>query len=265
MGSAMNLDTVLVEHRDGVAIIKLNRPQRLNAMTPQLMRDLHTALEATGRDPAVRVAILTGEGRAFCAGDDLKETATSELTPALARRFVLDVQQITLDVRAMPQPLIAAVNGYALGGGCEIALSCDLVVAAENAQFGFPEVGVGLTCTGGITHILPRAIGPHRAKELILTTRRFDAHEADRLGLVNRLAPPERLLDEALALAQTIAAQAPLSVTLMKLAIDRGLQADLDTTMAFETEGLIATFLSQDALEGARAFVEKRQPQFRGA
>ena len=178
----MTLETVLYDVRDGIARIRLNRPHRLNAMVPQLMRDLHQAFQAAGNHPAVRVVILSGEGRAFCAGDDLKESARGHGGVAEIREFVNEIQQVTVDMKSMPKPIIGAVHGYAVGGGCELALDCDLVVAAEDAKFAFTEMGVGLFCTGGVTHFLPRTVGLARAKELIMTGEFFDGREAARLG-----------------------------------------------------------------------------------
>ncbi|MBI3454580.1 MAG: enoyl-CoA hydratase [Candidatus Rokubacteria bacterium] len=260
----MKLDTVLYETRDGVAHIRLNRPHRLNAMVPQLMRDLHEALQGAARDPDVRVVILSGEGRAFCAGDDLKESAKGHGGIAEVRQFVHEIQQVTVDIKTVRKPVIAAVHGYALGGGCELALDCDLVVAAEDARFGFPETGVGLFVTGGVTHLLPRAVGLAKAKELIMTGEYIDGREAARLGLVNRVVPKAEVLTVAEALARKIMGKAPLAIELAKTALEAGVQADLGTAMALETEGTITCFLSEDAREAAQAFVEKRPPRFRG-
>lgn len=260
----MKLDTVLYETRDGIAHIRLNRPHRLNAMVPQLMRDLHEALQGATRDPDVRVVILSGEGRAFCAGDDLQESAKGSGGIAEIRRFVHEIQQVTVDIKTMRKPVIAAVHGYALGGGCELALDCDLVVAAEDARFGFPETGVGLFVTGGVTHLLPRAVGLAKAKELIMTGEYVDGREAARLGLVNRVVPRAEVLTVAEALAAKIMGKAPLAIELAKTALEAGVQTDLGTAMALETEGTVTCFLSEDAREAAQAFVEKRPPRFRG-
>ena len=260
----MTFETVLYDAQDGVARIRLNRPHRLNAMVPQLMRDLHAALQGAASEPAVRVVLLSGEGRAFCAGDDLKESARGHGDIGEVRRFVDEIQQVTVAIKSMAKPVIAAVHGYAVGGGCELALGCDLVVAAEDAQFGFPETGVGLFVTGGVTHFLPRAVGLARAKELIMTGERFDGRQAERLGLVNRVVPAQRVLAEAEALARAIMAKAPLPIAMAKEALESGAQTDLRTAMALETVSTVACFLTEDAAEGARAFVEKRRPVYRG-
>lgn len=260
----MKLETVLYDVQDGVARIRLNRPHRLNAMVPQLMRDLHRAFVAAAEDPAVRVVILSGEGRAFCAGDDLKESAQAPTDVGHVRAFVNEIQQVTVDMKSMPKPIIGAIHGYAVGGGCELALGCDLIVAAEDAKFGFPETGVAQFVTGGITHFLPRAVGLAKAKELIMTGEFFDGREAERLGLVNRAVPKEDVLACAEALARKIMEKAPISIELTKAAIESGVQTDLTTAMALETAATITCFLTEDAKEGARAFVEKRPPQYRG-
>ena len=260
----MRLDTVIYEARDGIAYVRLNRPHRLNAMVPQLMRDLHAALSAAASDPLVRVVILSGEGRAFCAGDDLKEAAKGHDGVAAVRQFINEIQQVTVDMKTMRKPIIGAIHGYAVGGGCELALGCDLIVAAEDAKFGFPETSVAQFVTGGITHFLPRAVGLAKAKELIMTGAVFDGREAARLGLVNRAVPKDEVLAGAEALARTIMEKAPISIELAKLALESGVQVDLTTAMALETTATITCFMTEDAREGARAFVEKRPPQYRG-
>ena len=171
-----------------------------------------------------------------------------------------EIQQVTVDMKSMPKPIIGAVHGYAVGGGCELALDCDLVVAAEDAKFAFTEIGVGLFCTGGVTHFLPRTVGLARAKELIMTGEFFDGREAARLGLVNRVVPAAEVLPTAEALARTIMAKAPIPIAMLKGALESGVQSDLATAMALETASTVACFLTEDAQEGARAFVEKRPP-----
>jgi enoyl-CoA hydratase len=260
----MNLETVLYATRDGIADVRLNRPHRLNAMVPQLMADLHSALQAAEADAAVRVVVLSGEGRAFCAGNDLKETATGHGGVADALAFVDQIQQVAVDMKTMRTPIIGAIHGYAVGGGCEMALGCDLVVAAEDARFGFPETSVGQFVTGGVTHFLPRAVGLAKAKELLMTGAFFTGREAQQLGLVNRAVPAAEVRAVAESLARTIMEKAPLSIALMKVALETGVQSDLATAMALETASTITCFLTEDAKEGARAFVEKRAPRYRG-
>lgn len=260
----MKLETVIYETRDGIAHIKLNRPHRLNAMVPALMRDLHEAFAAAAKDPGVKVVILSGEGRAFCAGDDLKETAKGTGGAAEIREFVNEIQQVTVDMKTMGKPVIGAVHGYALGGGCELALDCDLLVAADDARFGFPETSVGLFVTGGVTYLLPRTVGLAKAKELLMTGEHIDGREAERLGLVNRAVPRDEVLACAETLAKKIMEKAPIAIQLAKTALEAGVQADLKTAMALETEGTVTCFLTEDGKEGAQAFVEKRPPRYRG-
>ncbi len=260
----MTLETIVYDRGDAIAHVRLNRPHRLNAMVPQLMRELHLALVAAEGDPAVRVVILSGRGRAFCAGDDLKEAAKGFDGVAAVREFVAQIQQVTVDLKTMRKPVIAAVHGYAVGGGCELALGCDLVVAAEDAKFGFPETSVAQFVTGGVTHFLPRAVGLARAKELIMTGRLFDGREAERLGLVNRAVPEPEVPGEAERLARTVLEKAPISIELAKAALEAGGQSDLTTAMALETTATITCFMTEDAREGARAFVENRAPRYRG-
>ncbi|HZS35123.1 MAG TPA: enoyl-CoA hydratase/isomerase family protein [Methylomirabilota bacterium] len=258
------LETIVYDRGDAIAHVRLNRPHRLNAMVPQLMRELHEALVAAEGDPAVRVVILSGRGRAFCAGDDLKEAAKGFDGVAAVREFVAQIQQVTVDLKTMRKPVIGAVHGYAVGGGCELALGCDLVVAAEDAKFGFPETSVAQFVTGGVTHFLPRAVGLVRAKELIMTGRLFDGREAERLGLVNRAVPEPEVLGEAERLARTVLEKAPISIELAKAALEAGVQSDLTSAMTLETTATITCFMTEDAREGARAFVEKRAPRYRG-
>jgi len=260
----VTLETVLYDVRDGIAHVRLNRPHRLNAMVPQLLHDLRSALAAAASDASVRVVILSGEGRAFCAGDDLKESARGHGDAGQIRAFVLEIQQVTADMKEMPKPIIGAVHGYAVGGGCELALDCDLVVAAEDAVFAFPETGVGLFVTGGVTHFLPRAIGLHRAKELIMTGERFDGRAALAMGLVNRAVPPAEVRHVAEALARSIMAKASIPTAMAKQALEAGVQSDLATAMALEAAATVTCFLTEDAREGARAFVENRSPRYQG-
>ena len=259
-------ENVLYDADGPVSIITLNRPHRLNAMTSGLQRDLVAALEAAASSRQCRAVILTGQGRAFCAGEDLYEgvMARESVDAGQVRRDALEIQKITRVIRELSQPVIGAINGYALGGGCEIAISCDILLAADTAQFGFPETGLGLGVTGGVTHLLPRIIGLPRTKELILSGRFFDATEAERLGLVSRVVPRDHLLTEARQLAETLAQKAPLAVASMKAAIDHGSQSDLSTALQIEIEAAVSLSLTQDAAEGPRAFREKRPPVYQG-
>ena len=222
------------ERDEAVARIYLNRPHRLNAVVPELTDGLVAALDRAGRDGA-RVAVLAGRGRAFCSGHDLKEPVPTE-TVLTTRVRVDGMQEVTRAIRRFPGVVIAAVHGYALGAGCEFALGCDLVVAAEDAQFGFPEVSVGLSVTGGISRLLPLLTGPVRAKELLLLGERFGAARALELGLINRVTPAGEHEQVAAELAARLAAQPALAMVLAKQALDRGADSALEEAMATETD-----------------------------
>jgi 2-(1,2-epoxy-1,2-dihydrophenyl)acetyl-CoA isomerase len=227
------------ELEESVARIYLNRPHRLNAVVPELTAGLVAALGRAERDEA-RVAVLAGRGRAFCSGHDLKEPVPPE-TVLATRRRVDGIQEVTRAIRRFPGPVVAAVHGYALGAGCEFALGCDLVVAAQDAQFGFPEVSVGLSVTGGISRLLPLLVGPVRAKELLLLGERFGADRALELGLVNRVAPAGQHEQAAAEIAARLAGQPALSLALAKQALDRGADCALEEAMAAETDFAVLT------------------------
>ena len=222
------------ELADSVAWIHLNRPERLNAVVPELTESLVAAFERAGRDGA-RVIVLAGSGRAFCSGHDLKEKLPPE-TRLATRLRVEQIQDVTRAIRRFPGPVIAAVHGYALGAGCEFALGCDLVVAAQDAQFGFPEVSVGLSVTGGISRLLPLLVGPVRAKELLLLGERFGAARALDWGLVNRVAPAGQHEQAAAEIAARLRDQPARALALAKQALDRGAESALEEAMATETD-----------------------------
>lgn len=229
--------------RDGdVALVHLNRPERLNAVVPALTAGLAAALARAEREGA-RAVVLAGRGRAFCAGHDLKEPEPVE-TPVQTRARLEEIQDVTRLVRRFPGPVVAAVHGYALGAGCEFALACDVVVAAEDAQFGFPEVGVGLSVTGGISKLLPALVGWAKAKELLLLGDRVTGTEAARIGLVARVVPPGEHETAALELARRFAERPPLALSLAKQVLDHGLDATLEGAMLREVDHAVLTSLS---------------------
>jgi len=236
----------------GVARLHLNRPQRLNAVVPSLVDGLIEALERAQAEKA-RVVVLAGCGRAFCAGHDLKEPTPDE-TMLGTRARLERIQDVTRRIRSFPGPVIAAVHGYALGAGCEFALGCDLIVADEGAVFGFPEVGVGLSVTGGISNLLPRIVGPARAKEMLLLGEHIPAARAAELGLINRMVPAGTHEDVALEMAIAIAARPPVSASLAKRVIDAGADATLEEAMATEVEHAILTSLSGEGAAPKEAF-----------
>jgi len=257
----MSDEPVLLEVDGRVATITLNRPEVMNAMNSALREHFLRQVETVEQDPEIWIAIVTGAGdRAFSAGADLKERSTMTGPDQVETRRI-SCGRTVLNMR---KPTIAAVNGFALGGGCELALACDLRVAAEEASFGLTEVRVGILPGGGGTQLLPRLVGPTRAKEMIYTARRISASEADRFGLLNAVVPRAELLDRARELADAICANAPLSIRQSKVAIDNGLNTDLRTGLAIENEAYVRTVLSNDRAEGIRAFNEKRPPRFTG-
>ena len=217
-----------------IARIYLNRPHRLNAVVPELTEGLVAALGRAEEDGA-RVVVLAGRGRAFCSGHDLKEPIPPE-TALATRRRVEVIQDVTRAIRRFSGPVVAAVHGYALGAGCEFALGCDLVVAGQDAWFGFPEVSVGLSVTGGISRLLPLLVGPVRAKELVLLGERFDAAAAREMGLVNRVVPAGEHEIAAAELAARLRDRPPLALTLAKQMLDRGVDSALEEAMATETD-----------------------------
>ena len=222
------------ELSEAVARVYLNRPHRLNAVVPELTAGLVAALARAGEDGA-RVVVLAGRGRAFCSGYDLKEELPPE-TVLATRQRVEQIQDVTRAIRRFPGPVVAAVHGYALGAGCEFALGCDLVVAAEDAQFGFPEVSVGLSVTGGISRLLPLLVGPVRAKELLLLGERFGAVRALELGLVNQVAVAGQHEQAAAVIAARLREQPRLALALAKQALDRGADCALEEAMAAEVD-----------------------------
>jgi enoyl-CoA hydratase len=237
--TSMTSKAVLYDKKRNVGIITLNRPERLNAINQDLLRGLIENLEAAGQDKEIVSVILTGSGRAFCAGEDLKETSAGKcFDDWIAETDGLqDVQRVIL---ALGKPLIAAVRGYALGGGCEFALSCDIRIVAEDAKFGFPETEVGLTVTTAGTKLLTQIVGLGRAKEMVFTGDMIDSREALRIGLANRVvADDESLLDTALGMAQRIGEKSPLALKLSRIAIDQGLHSSFEQTLELEASHLL--------------------------
>lgn len=251
---------ILIETSGAVATITLNRPKALNALSPAVMAELAGAIEALDADDAVRCIVLTGGPRVFAAGADIK--AMAERTPASmleARSFATWER-----IRRCRKPIIAAVSGYALGGGCELAMQCDMIVASETAQFGQPEINIGIMPGAGGTQRLARAIGPYRAMELVLTGRMLSAREAHAAGLVNRVAPVEGFLFEAQRLAAEVAARAPIAVRLAREALRYGVETTVREGLEIERRNFYLLFDTEDQKEGMRAFLEKRKPEYRG-
>ena len=256
------MDYVRVEREDGIAVLTIDRQEKLNALDPQVMEEIGQALlELEGEGP--RAIIVTGAGeRAFVAGADI--SAMSSMSPLEAKRFSEIGHAAMALLDRSPVPTIAAVNGYALGGGCEVAIACDVRIAAENATFGFPEVSLGILPGMGGTQRLPHLGGPGFAKELIFTGRRIGAEEAREIGLVNRVVPRGEALGAARELAAEIAANGPLAVRHAKAATNRALDVDLVSGLEYEAAQFALLFATEDASEGMGAFAERRKPEFRG-
>jgi enoyl-CoA hydratase len=254
----MAYETILVEQRGAVGLITLNRPKALNALNDQLIAEIDAALTEFDRDDATGAVVLTGSEKAFAAGADIREMLARDFAAAQATDFIAAWQNIA----AHKKPLIAAVAGYALGGGCEVALMCDIVLAADNARFGQPEINLGTIPGAGGTQRLVRAIGKAKAMEMVLSGRMMDAAEAERTGLVARVVPVAELLDEAIKLGEAIAAKSRPIVAMAKDAVNAAYEATLAEGIRIERRLFYATFATDDRREGMSAFVEKRPARF---
>ena len=248
---------VTLEHRGPVGLITMNRPEALNALNDQVLRDLDAVLDQVEADDSILVAVITGAGRSFVAGADIGQMST--LTAAEAKAFGVLGNRVFLKLENLTKPTIAAVNGFALGGGCELSMACDIRVASEKAKFGQPEVGLGITPGFGGTQRLARLVGPGMAKQLIYTAKNIKADEALRIGLVNSVYPAQELLPAAEKLAGTIAKNAPIAVRACKKAINDGLQVDMDRAVTIEEKLFGSCFETADQKEGMGAFLEKRK------
>ena len=256
-GGVFTLSFVAFEQRGPIGVLTMNRPEALNALNEQVLRDLNAALDAVEANDEVLVVILTGAGRSFVAGADIGQM--KDLTPVQAKKFGSYGNQVFLKLENFPKPVIAAVNGFALGGGCELSMACDIRLASEKAKFGQPEVGLGITPGFGGTQRLARIVGVSNAMELILTAKTINAARAQELGLVSHVYPPEELMDKAMELAQAIAANAQVAVRQSKAAIRRGLQTDIYTGAAYESEAFGLCFATEDQKDAMRAFVNKEK------
>jgi len=260
----MGYENILFEATDGVGVLTFNRPKALNALTTKTLEEVKEVVESIALAREIRVLVLTGAGdKAFVAGADI--TGFQTLNPLQARHFAELGQEVFFKLEHLPQPVIACVNGFALGGGCEIAMACDFIYASEKARFGQPEVNLGLIPGFGGTQRLARMVGRAKAKELCMTGEAIDAQQARELGLVAKVFPAEQLLEETLKAAKLLAGKAPGVLRSIKQVINRGLDVDLKTGCAIEAEAFGLCFASQDAQEGVSAFLEKRKPNFKGS
>ena len=254
----MNTETIIVERRGRVGIVRLNRPQALNALNVQLMGELLGAVEALDADAGVGCILITGSDKAFAAGADIKEMADKTYIDIFRADYTADYERLT----RVRKPVIAAVAGFALGGGCELAMMCDFIIAADTAKFGQPEIKLGIIPGIGGTQRLTRAVGKPKAMDLILTGRMMDAAEAERSGLVARVVPAASLMEEAMKVAEMIAALSQPSLLAAKEAVNRSFETPLAEGVRFERRVFHALFATKDRKEGMTAFIEKRPPRF---
>jgi enoyl-CoA hydratase/carnithine racemase len=258
----MTYETLLVEApAAGVTVIGLNRPQALNALNSQLLAELSAALDVAAADEAVGCVVITGSERAFAAGADIKEMADKTYAQMFAADFFGPAAR---RIEAFRKPIIAAVSGFALGGGCELAMLCDFILASETAKFGQPEINLGVAPGIGGSQRLTRFVGKSKAMEMMLTGRMMDAAEAERSGLVSRIVPADKLIEEAVAVATRIAAQSPLAVMMNKELVNAAYETTLSTGVAMERRLFQSLFAFEDQKEGMAAFIEKRKPGFKG-
>ncbi len=256
----MAYETIIVEIEDHVCLIRLNRPDALNALNDQLLKELARAMTEAQANDKVRCIVLTGSDKAFAAGADIKMMSEKSFTDVFTSDLFTDETAAVARVR---KPVIAAVGGYALGGGCELAMMCDFIIAADNAKFGQPEINLGVMAGIGGTQRLTRAIGKAKAMDMNLTGRFMDAEEAERAGLVSRIVPAKELMKEAMGAAQKIAEKSMIATMAVKESVNRSFETTLREGLLFERRVFHSLFATEDQKEGMSAFMEKREPQFR--
>ncbi|MCB1857850.1 MAG: enoyl-CoA hydratase/isomerase family protein [Gammaproteobacteria bacterium] len=260
----MHLETLIYEKSNGVAEIRFNRPHRLNAVTQTLYDELLRILDDVEQDSAIRVAVLTGEGRAFCVGADMKEHGSGNRTPFQRRQYLRGEQDVCRRIFSLTKPVIAAVNGYALGAGAELAIVSDFLLMADNAQIGLPEISIGTFLGGGVTHLLPQLIGLAKARELIFLGDRLDGTQAQAIGLATRVFPATTFMADTRNFAMRLASKAPLSMAMAKRQLNHGIHSGMESALTAELEGMTFCATTKDWQEGVDAFAEKRQPVFKG-
>ena len=260
----MDYKNILFEVKEKVALLTINRPKVLNALNPETLSEIEDVIDRIYKENLARVLVITGAGdKAFVAGADISEFP--KMNSLQARLFAKKGQDVFFKIENLPIPTIACVNGYALGGGCEMAMSCDFIYASEKARFGQPEINLGIIPGFGGTQRLARLIGKAKAKELCMTGEQISAHEAKELGLVAKVFKPEELLDKTMEVAKAMANKSAVALRAIKEVINRGSEVDIVTGCALEVEAFATSFASEDAKEGATAFLEKRKPNFKGS
>jgi enoyl-CoA hydratase len=257
----MEYSTIIFEVKENIGYITINRPNSLNALNTEVLEELDHVFHYISRADEVKCVIVTGAGRAFVAGADISQM--SRLNTIEGREMAIQGQRVMEFIENLDKTVIAAINGFALGGGCELAMACDIRFASEKAKFGQPEVNLGIIPGYGGTQRLSRLVGKGMAKYLILGAEIISAEEAHRIGLVQKVVPPEELLTEAEKFAKLVVSKAPIAVKMAKTAINNGINLDLRSGVAFEAEAYVSTFCSEDRVEGMKAFIEKRDPKFK--
>jgi len=256
----MGYNNIIVEKKDGIGYIKINRPKVLNALNQETIKEITNAIVELENDKKIKVVILTGEGKAFIAGADI--SAMADMTPLDAKEFAELGHKMLDTIEKSRLPFIAAINGYALGGGCETLMACDIVIAGRSAKIGQPEINLGIHPGFGGTQRLPRLVGRMKAKELLLTGRNLSAEEAQSIGLINMVVDDEKLIEEAEKLANQIASKSSVQTNFIKALVNKGLNVDLNTANSLEISYFSSSFATYDQKEGMKAFLEKRKPEF---
>jgi len=260
----MNLETIIYKKSGGVAEIRFNRPHRMNAVIKAFYDELQTVLSDAEQDVSVRTIILTGEGRAFCVGADMKEHGSGTRTAYQRRQYLRGEQEVCRRIYSLSKPVIAAVNGYALGAGAELAIASDFILMADTAQIGLPEISIGTFLGGGVTHLLPQLVGLVKARELIFLGDRIDGNQAHAIGLATRVFPAATFMEEVYIFAARLAEKAPFSMALAKEQLNHGIVRGMDAALVAELEGMTFCTTTSDWQEGVDAFAEKRKPVFTG-
>ena len=256
----MGYNNIIVEKKDGIGYIKINRPKVLNALNQETIKEITNAIVELENDKKIKVVILTGEGKAFIAGADI--SAMADMTPLEAKEFAELGHNMLNKIENSRLPFIAAINGYALGGGCETLMACDIVIAGKSAKIGQPEINLGIHPGFGGTQRLPRLVGRMKAKELLLTGLNLSAEEAQSIGLINMVVDDEKLMEEAEKLANQIASKSSVQTNFIKALVNKGLNVDLNTANSLEISYFSSSFATYDQKEGMKAFLEKRKPEF---